>query len=309
MRFDREAPGGGLEIVTTIQNGKAGFQCTFHFQSMEDEKDYYLELRIWDRENRLVFRAGRWEDYQEPLPGMILHPHIWQGTADAYLYRVEAVLWTKEHSQEDLLEKKLAFHSLYKVPMKGWFFNEKPIEIRAVVYEMPGGTSPSTKEEEALYRNQLSGELEVICEMGANGIFSTEEKISKFMQEICEELGLIVWRTPGDSMPEFSRLQEKGVYTDVFYRYKARWGEEPFVYISKESLVFEPGGTVEVTVYSNQPKVALYVEGDLFEFRREGPDFFFQGIPVKQLPILLTAETGACSMSLYDKPVHKMFTI
>jgi len=300
MEFDRKAPGGGMEIITTVQNGKAIFQCTFSFQSIEDEKNYYLELRIWDRENRLVFRASRWEDYQEPLTGMILHPRLWQGWSDAYLYRVQAVLYTKQHYQEDILEKNLAFYHLYEVPMKGWFLNEKPVDIRAVSYEMPG---------QNICVNQLRCDLEIIRDMGANGIFPIEEEIPELLQRICEELGLIVWRTHGDSLPEFSELQEKGFCTDVFYRYKARWGKEPFVYISKESLVFETGGTVGVMVYSNQPKVALYVEGDLFEFRREGPDFFFQGIPVKQLPILLTAETGACSMSLYDKPVHKMFTI
>lgn len=309
MEFDRKAPGGGLEIVTTVQNGKAGFQCTFYFQSIQDDANYYLELRIWDRENHLVFRASRWEYYHEPLTGMILHPRLWQGPEDPYLYRVQAVLWTKQNYQEDVLEKSLAFHSLYEVPMKGWFLNDKPIEIRAVSYGLPGGGIPLRKDEEHVYENQLRSDLEIIRDMGANGIFPIEEEVPELLQRMCEELGLIVWRTYGDSMPEFSQLQENGFCTDVFYSHKARWGKEPFVYISKESLVFEAGGTVGVTVYSNQAKVALYVKGDLFEFRGEGPDFVFQGIPAKQLPILLAAETGACSMSLYDQPVHKMFTI
>lgn len=300
MKFDRKAPGGGLEIITTVQNGKANFQCTFHLQCTEEKKDSYVELRIWDRENRLVFRACCPRELHEPLKGIILHPHLWQGTEDAYLYRVQAVLMTKQHYQEDVLEKSLAFHSLYEVPMKGWFLNDRPIEIRAVGYELPGQNA---------YENQLRRDLQLIRNMGANGIFFGGEEIPELLQRTCEEQGLIVWRMKGETTAEFSQLQENGFFTDVFYSYKARWSKEPFVYISKESLSLESDGTIRVTVYSNQSKVALYTEGDLFEFRREGPDFVFEGIPVKQLPILLTAETGACSMSLSACSVHKMFTI
>lgn len=34
-----------------------------------------------------------------------------------------------------------------------------------------------------------------------------------------------------------------------------------------------------MTVYSNQRKVALYVDGVLFEFGTNGPEFHFRGYP------------------------------
>lgn len=299
MKFDRKAPGGGLEIATTVQNGKALFRCRFYFESQQEELDCYVELRIWDRENRLVFRGCHPAGNPEPLKGMILHPHLWQGPEDAYLYRVQAVLISPQNGQQDLLEQNLGFYHLSEIPMKGWFLNEKPIEIRAVAYELS-----NQETEEPLRRN-----LQLIRDMGANGIFMDSNEKKELLHEICEELGLIVWKTCGDNMPRFQELLQNGFLTDSYYLHKARWGRSPFVYISKESLSLEKDGSARVTVYSNQPKVALYVQGELFEFRREGPDFVFEGIPIKQFPIMLTAETGACSMSLSEYPVHKMFTI
>lgn len=309
MKFDRKAPGGGLEIETTVQNGKALFQCLCHLESVEENRESYLELRIWDRENRLVFRACHCLCREEPLKGMLLHPHLWQGVEDAYLYRVQAVLMKDPNHSSDLLERNLAFYHLCEIPMKGWFCNDNPIEIRAVKYEPCYSETVLGKEEIKDFENRLRKDLLFIRDMGANGIYIGEKESQGSIGNICGELGLLIWQVQGDDMPEFSQLQEQGFVTDLFYRYKARWSKEPFVYLSKESMVFEAGGTVRVTVYSNQSKVALYTEGELFEFRKEGPDFVFEGIPVKQLPVLLTAETGACSMSLSAHPVHKMFTI
>lgn len=309
MKFDRNASGGGLEITITVQNGKAMFQCMFFFEVQQEVPDCDVELRIWDRENRLVFRGCHPAGNPEPLKGMILHPHLWQGSEDSYLYRVQAVLISPQIGQQDLLERNLGFYHLHEIPMKGWFLNERPIEIRAVKYELFNQEVGFEKEETKIYEEQLRRNLQLIRDMGANGIFTDSNEKKELLHEICEELGLIVWKTCGENMPQFHEIIQNGFLTDCYYYHKACWTREPFVYISKESLSLEKGGTVRVTVYSNQPKVALYAEGELFEFRREGPDFVFEGIPIKQLPIMLTAETGACSMSLSEYPVHKMFTI
>lgn len=310
MKFDRKAPGRGLEIETVLENGKANVQCTLHLQSAPEDRDSYLDLLIWNRENQLVFRACHFLWQEEPIKGMILHPHLWQGPEDAYLYRVQAMLRQSDGTVRDKLEKKLAFRNLTQIPYKGWMLNEKPIEIRTVAYEMPMTTSAGEKAEHKLWENQLRRDLQLIRDMGANGICLVEENREKtFFQEISDEMGLLVWQQSNENMPYFLQLEKDGFLTDCYYYHKACWSREPFVYISRESMVYEKGGTLEVTVYSNQPKVALYVSGELFEFRTEGPEFVFQGIPIKQLPLLLTAETRECSMSLWNYPIHKKFTI
>ena len=63
-------------------------------------------------------------------------------------------------------------------------------------------------------------------------------------------------------------MNHKGLVTfdrktrkDAFYLYKAWWSSEPFVYIAGRRFVDRPNAKSTVTVYSNQPSVALYING------------------------------------------------
>ena len=63
-------------------------------------------------------------------------------------------------------------------------------------------------------------------------------------------------------------MNHKGVVTfdrktrkDSFYLYKAWWSSDPFVYIAGRRFVDRPNAKSTITVYSNQPSVALYVNG------------------------------------------------
>lgn len=56
--------------------------------------------------------------------------------------------------------------------------------------------------------------------------------------------------------------------------------------------------TIAVTVYSNQKKAALYVDGYLFECKQGPPDFKFEDISLKHCQTVLTAQAGECSISV-----------
>jgi beta-galactosidase len=63
-------------------------------------------------------------------------------------------------------------------------------------------------------------------------------------------------------------MNHKGLITfdrktkkDSFYLYKAWWSDEPFVHITGKRRQLREEGTTTIKVYSNQPKVALYVNG------------------------------------------------
>lgn len=318
MKFDRKAPGEGLEITATMQSGKAYLECKVHLKwegeetlSLLPSAEKYLDIRIWDRENRPVFRCHHPLWQEEPAKGILLHPGLWQGTEDPYLYRVRAALMNGKECMADVLEKPLALRSFVEIPMKGWFLNDKSFEIRAVAYEIPEAKEAAVAADRALRETQIRRDLVLIKEMGANGICPIGGVCDEMFCRICDETGFILWRQFDEKMPRFRGMADGLVSldnqfpTDRYYYYKACWSKEPFVYVSMESLTLQPNGNVRVTVYSNRKKVALYVDGVLFEFRTEGPDFVFEGIPVKNFPLLLTAETGECSMSVTAYPVHK----
>lgn len=111
---------------------------------------------------------------------------------------------------------------------------------------------------------------------------------------------------------EINVLYENKGRTDLFYYYKACWSRIPFVHIcnvqrgnvyshiektDNEQRFESAEETITVTVYSNQKKVALYVDGYLFEYKQGPPDFKFEDISLKRCQTVFTAQAGECSIS------------
>ena len=106
----------------------------------------------------------------------------------------------------------------------------------------------------------------------------------------------------GDSDAFF--LAHRKCPTALYYKYKARWSEEPFVYLAPESVRRLRSGNYTVTCYSSCGRVALYTDGELFEFRKGDGEFVFQEVPARTPCIMLSAEGDGCSGAL---SVHKSF--
>ncbi len=329
MEFDRKGLEGGLEIYTTVESGRAYLECKVYFRKAVAEElleeaqteKMFLEFRMWDRENRLVFSGNQTLGQEEPMKGLLLHPHLWQGTEDPYLYRMQVSVMAKRGMAVDRIETVVAFRSFREHPRKGWFLNDSPFQVRAVAYEIPPRCMAEGISGRDAREVRIRRDLELIGEMGANTIYPVKGELDREFCGICDELGLVVWcfaeADAGEGqadIPAFYGTEEglltlRGrALTERYYFYKACWSKEPFVYINAESLRYRKNGSACVTVYSNQKKVALYVEGVLFEFQTEGPDFLFEEIPVKRLPLMLTAEAGECSMSVTAMPLHRNFT-
>ncbi len=63
---------------------------------------------------------------------------------------------------------------------------------------------------------------------------------------------------------------------DSFYLYKAYWTEEPMLHIAGKRYVNRPDEITKVTVYSNLPEVALYVNGELLQKKSGDRVFEFE---------------------------------
>ena len=89
--------------------------------------------------------------------------------------------------------------------------------------------------------------------------------------------------------------------TERYYYYQAKWSSEPVLYPALPTLHRQENGLLSLTIYSNQKKVVLYVDGVLFLFQSAAsgdPEFIFEDIPVEKLPLHLAAEAGNLSISL-----------
>ncbi len=62
---------------------------------------------------------------------------------------------------------------------------------------------------------------------------------------------------------------------DSYYIYQAYWSKKPMVHLCGKRYAMRSGETTEIRVYSNQPSVALYLNGTLLEEKRAEKVFVF----------------------------------
>ena len=106
---------------------------------------------------------------------------------------------------------------------------------------------------------------------------------------------------PGETTCQALLAADGRTLTERYYYYQAKWSSEPVLYPALSTLHRQENGLVSLTIYSNQKKVVLYVDGVLFLFQSAAsgdPEFIFEDIPVAKLPLHLAAEAGNLSISL-----------
>ena len=295
MMFDRKAPGEGLEIECTLENGK--MLLTWEFKFTGEQTEALVSVSVKDKEGNRVLECLRPEPEEEPLMAVLLHPWLWQGVENPYLYRMEATLLDRQGRPLDKMIRPLPLRRLEKHPDKGYFLNGTEFVPRTVGYELPH--LPAQPKDQG----RIFQDLELIIQLGANSIYCGETAGNiGMLRELCDRLGLLVWH----EKPEIS-LRGTGqclldAATDIplplYYQYKSQWSSAPFVYIVPESVAAVGDGCFRALVYSNCERVALYTDGVLFEVHSGEREFLFERIPAKRPCIMLTAEADGCTSAL-----------
>ncbi|MBQ7519919.1 MAG: glycoside hydrolase family 2 protein [Clostridia bacterium] len=93
-------------------------------------------------------------------------------------------------------------------------------------------------------------------------------------------------------------VNQKGLVTmdrklrkDAFYLYKAAWSKQPFVHLCGSRYAERAEAETDIRVYSNQPEVALTVDGKLIG-RQSGSRVFTWRIPLTGEHIILATAEG-----------------
>ena len=140
----------------------------------------------------------------------------------------------------------------------------------------------------------------------------TEEYQAYYHEELIKQLfsRKYIWATHVWNMFDFGAdaraeggengQNHKGLMTfdrkykkDSFYAYNAWLSDEPFVHVCGKRYVDRVEDVTKVTVYSNQPEVTLYVNGDLFEKQASENHFFYFNVPNKSVT-KIKAVAGDC---------------
>lgn len=295
MKFDRSAPGEGVEVECNLENGKMGL--TFHFQYLGEIDGGMTVLTLKDREGQTVLTCLCREPEEEPLQAVLLRPHLWNGMEDPYLYRLDAYIVGKDGSISDRLSGQLPLRSFRFLSEKESYLNGKCFEPKTVNYTLPEADSENRR------MQMILEDFATLQELGVNSIYcGPEGKAYGFLCRLCDRVGLLIWPEPsefslrdaGDSLLD-PLTNRPGI---LFYHCKAKWSAQPFVYLVPESIHPDGSGTYTATVYSNCGRVALYTDGIFLEFQTGEYEYVFERIPAKHPCVMLAAEADGCKVSL-----------
>ena len=329
-----------LGITTKLENGKAYLEFALPEKIGRLLSALQIEIWEGAEGERLVFHGEYSSEEADSMTALLLRPHLWDGVRDPYVYLVKAkgrfgaakygetfgVTAEEEtvdaSSIDEVTEvywrQELAIYDVHVIDKKGIFLNEKEFLPHEVVYRFPPQISDAGTWEE-----QMRRDLDRLTRMGVNAIRLEGTGSGAEVQDRCEvrafyslcrrggfltgdlwirSENLPVYRgLPGETMAEALLAADGRTLTERYYYYQAKWSSEPVLYPALSTLHRQENGMVSLTIYSNQKKVVLYVEGVLFLFQSAAsgdPEFIFEDIPVAKLPLHLAAEAGNLSISL-----------
>lgn len=310
-----------------VQDGRAAVELTLP-DCCEGDSGGYFHIYLWDEKGLPVFECTHPVVEEEPCVLNLLHPHLWEGVENPYLYRLEVYAQDRVsegescrmHGLELMDTRLLALRTLQEIPGKGWFLNGLAFSPKCVQYPSIGAVYNRGEQE---FWSRFEQRLCSLAKMGANMIALTSvegmsDRECILLREYCDRYGLILYvgeiceadkaSEQANPLRLFSNddtcvmgdavLGSMGLPTEAYYRYKARWSKEPFVYISAESFSKQSDGSYRIMVYSNRKKIVLLVNGKVFAFREDGPEFSFQDMQIKSFPVSFAAEAEECSMTV-----------
>lgn len=330
-----------LGITTQLENGKAYLEFVLPEKIGCLLSALQIEIWEEAEGGRLVFHGEYVPEESDCMTALLLRPHLWDGLRDPYVYLVKAQgrFGTVEYGEktgcteneeksdpaEDITgavevywRQELTIYDVRVVDKKGIFLNEKEFLPHEVCYRMLLQTGDA-----GIWEEQMKEDLERLARMGVNvirleGTGTGAEGVNcsevRTFYSLCRKRGFLtgdLWIRP-ENLPVYRGLSgetaEDGLLsangrtlTERYYYYQAKWSSEPVLYPALSTLHRQKNGLVSLTIYSNQKKVVLYVEGVLFLFQSAAsgdPEFIFEDIPVAKLPLHLAAEAGNLSISL-----------
>lgn len=296
-----------LGITTKLENGKAYLEFALPEKIGRLLSALQIEIWEGAEGERLVFHGEYSLEEADSMTALLLRPHLWDGMRDPYVYLVKAQgrFGTVEYGEkmggmekeeesdpaEDIPEavevywrQKLAIYDVRVVDKKGIFLNEKEFLPHEVAYRLPPQIS-----DVGTWEEQMKADLEQLARMGVNAIrlegtgYGTEEQdlceVRSFYN-LCRGRGFLtgdlwirpenlpVYRgLPGETTCQALLAADGRTLTERYYYYQAKWSSEPVLYPVLSTLHRQENGLVSLTIYSNQKKVVLYVEGVLFLFQ------------------------------------------
>lgn len=159
--------------------------------SLSDAKTLSLKTSLFDQDgkelNTVTNPVDTDKDTELKNAMHIKKPHLWNGKADPYLYRVEVQL-LQDGKIIDQISQPLGFRYYRVDPEQGFFLNGKYLNLYGA-----GRHEDVSGKGSALTDADHDKDMELMKELGATAARLTHYPHSKHFYDLCDQNGLVLW--------------------------------------------------------------------------------------------------------------------
>ena len=241
--------GTGLVITPTVEGKDARVEVEVFVKNFKAGQK--LVYTLYDKEENALDRI---EATDTKVAFEIKDVHLWHGRRDPYLYCCEVEIVEGEEVLDNVCSR-FGCRSFQIDPENGFILNGEEYPLRGVSRHQDRlGVG------NALLPEHHEQDIDLIMEVGATTIRLAHYQHDQYFYDLCDEKGLVT--------------MDRAYKKDAFYAYKAWLSDDPFVHLCGKRYVDRVEDVTRVTVYSNQPEVELFVNGESIG-KKSAPDHFF----------------------------------
>lgn len=185
--FNRAAPGVQLQPLA-VSRAQATVRVRTYLSLTRPAPTLRTRVTLLDGAGRVVqTRTGRAAGATNEQTLVVDKPHLWQGRADPYLYRVAVDLLDGERVL-DHVEQPLGLRYYTVDPDKGFFLNGTYLDLHGVCRHQDVAGKGS-----ALTDADQQRDIDLLTELGATAIRLTHYPHSEAFYDRCDRAGIVVW--------------------------------------------------------------------------------------------------------------------
>ena len=201
--FDLDYCGSyGLKITPAVNGSKATVKVETFVKANADAE---VEITLVDAAGKTV-ATGKGTDVTLD----VANPHLWNGIADPYLYKVIAVL-KRNGAELDRVESTCGIRTIKFDPKEGFFLNGKAYNLHGVSRHQDWKGIGN-----AINTENMDLDMELIKEIGANTIRLAHYQHDQYFYDLCDKEGMIVWaeipyishHMPGGNANTLAQMEE-----------------------------------------------------------------------------------------------------
>lgn len=159
----------------------------------DEAQQAVVRLRIADGGRRVcevekkVLVAPRVSAQEEQIDFVVERPHLWNGTADPFLYRAEVSLW-RDGAQVDRVEQPLGLRCFSVDPERGFLLNGRHLPLHGVCRHQERAAVGN-----ALLPEHHDEDVGLMAEMGVNAVRLAHYPQAEYVYDLMDRRGMVVW--------------------------------------------------------------------------------------------------------------------